>query len=92
MAKEFKEYDEEIVSEVKITDSTKVLIKSLKENNKRVGIDIRQWYCTKNDSTLKPTQKGLRFYGDGLSELILGLLSCLNSSEQKLILEKLNNK
>lgn len=92
MAKEFKEYDEEIVSEVKITDSTKIIIKSLKEDNKKVGVDIRQWYCTKSDSIFKPTQKGLRLYGDKVNELVLGLLSCLSSSEQKLILEKLNNK
>lgn len=42
------------------------------------AVDIRKWFCTQKDSTMKLTQKGIRIYAENLEQVMNALKSCSN--------------
>lgn len=75
-----------LIGEVEITGYSKLRISKIEnENGDLESLDIRQWYCTQKDSTLKPTKKGVRIKKENIVEV----LNCIIGNIDLDIKEKL---
>ena len=93
MAKNYKGYaNEEVENIIDLTSYTDLRIMSLKDENMVLqGVDIRQWFSTQSDPSKKPTQKGVRFSADKLSDVIITLVSLLEEKDKIDVLERLKS-
>lgn len=60
-----------VVDVIKFSDFSELHITRVEdENGDFKAIDIRNWYCTRKDPTMKPTQKGVRIYKDNFERIM----------------------
>ena len=75
---------QEIVAVAKITDNTEIRVARL--TDEKTGdvksVDIRQWFCTKSDPTMKPS-KGIRIKDEQTADILWGILQSM-SQEAKM--------
>lgn len=64
------------IGNIVLSECVELRVKRIeKPDGELESIDIRQWYCTRTDPTMKPTQKGVRVKKEYLGELIAMLES-----------------
>ena len=56
---------------VKISEFNEIRIDRIedKEGNFK-AMDIRQWYCTRTNPEMAPTQKGIRLYKENIDQIL----------------------
>ena len=81
MAYESKTVDT-VIQTIKVTEKSEIRITRICDEDGQIkAVDIRQWYCTANDPTMKPTQKGVRIKDESCPDLLLGIIkSCSSES------------
>jgi hypothetical protein len=79
-----------VVKTIKTSEKTEVRVTQIAGKNGVVqAVDIRQWYCTESDPTMKPTQKGVRVKDTQCPELLDAIIKAC-SSEALMDLNALN--
>lgn len=70
---------QEVMATIKQSDFSEIRITRLldKETDEVKSVDIRQWYCTKADSTMKPS-KGIRIKDTEMAEVLWGILNAMS--------------
>lgn len=63
-----------IVDTIKLTNYSELRVTRVgTKDNEFEAVDIRQWFCTAKDSTMKPTQKGVRIRKDQLEQVLAAI-------------------
>ena len=66
---------EEVVDVIELSQFSELRITEIHdESDALTSVDIRQWYCTRNDATMKPS-KGIRIKADDLDRIVSVLSS-----------------
>lgn len=61
---------EEVVDVIELSQFSELRITEIHdESDALTSVDIRQWYCTRNDATMKPS-KGVRLRADDLDRIV----------------------
>lgn len=61
---------EDVVDVIELSQFSELRITEIHdESDALTSVDIRQWYCTRNDATMKPS-KGIRLRADDLDRII----------------------
>ena len=69
-----------VIQSIKVTEKSEIrIIRICDEDGQIKAVDIRQWYCTANDPTMKPTQKGVRIKDESCPDLLLGIMKSCSS-------------
>lgn len=64
---------ETLVATIPMTDCTELRVTHIAKPDKTCLVDVRQWYCTRKDPTMKPNTKGIRVSADFLPALVEAL-------------------
>lgn len=60
-----------LIDTIKLSDFSELRVSRVEsKSNEFESVDIRQWYCTQKDPTMKPTQKGVRIRADQLDRVL----------------------
>lgn len=59
-----------LVKTFKMSEFTELRISTVSDDTGLKALDIRNWYCTRSDSEMKPTQKGVRIKQEDLADVI----------------------
>lgn len=63
-----------VVNTIKLTDLSELRVSRIEtKEGALAAVDVRQWYCTKSDPVMKPTQKGIRIKADQFDEFMISL-------------------
>ena len=74
---------EELVGVVSLGDYSELRITRISDESANFSaVDIRNWYCTKNDSEMKPTQKGIRIKKENLAEVLNYIEKCRGIADE----------
>lgn len=66
---------------ISVTEFVEVRVTKLEKPDGSIVVDIRQWYSTRKDPEMKPTQKGIRFSIDKLPDIQNAIQAMLDGEE-----------
>lgn len=80
----------EILAQLPLSKKSELRISKISsQDGEFKSIDIRQWYCTEKDSTMRPSDRGTRVHKEHISGVMLAFLSVADDATRESLLRSL---